>query len=41
MAIAFGKPLTLEPGESPVAFTRRLQDVCFTLARQAEASLTR
>jgi len=41
MAIAFGKPLTLEPGESPVAFTRRLQDICFTLARQAEASLTR
>jgi hypothetical protein len=39
LAIAFGKALTLEPGESPPAFTRRLQDSCFELARQAEAAL--
>jgi long-chain acyl-CoA synthetase len=39
LAIAFGAPLTLEPGESPPAFTRRLQDICFALTRQAEAAL--
>ena len=39
LAIAFGAPLSLEPGESPPAFTRRLQDVCFALTREAEAAL--
>ena len=34
-----GAPLKLEPGESPPAFTQRLQEVCFGLARQAEAAL--
>jgi long-chain acyl-CoA synthetase len=41
LAIAFGTVLTLEPGESPPAFTRRLQNACFELARQAEAALER
>jgi long-chain acyl-CoA synthetase len=41
LAIAFGAPLTFQPGETPPAFTRRLQDVCFALSRQAEASLSR
>ena len=41
LAIAFGEPLRLEPGESPVAFTQRLQDASFALTRQAEAALGR
>lgn len=41
LAIAFGAPLTLQPGESPPDFTRRLQEVCFALARQAEAALAK
>ena len=41
LAIAFGEPLKLEPGESPPAFTRRLQEVCFALAREAEAALAK
>ncbi|MFN8636003.1 MAG: AMP-binding protein [Chloroflexota bacterium] len=41
LAIAFGAPLSLEPGESPVAFTQRLQEVCFALAREAEAALAK
>jgi long-chain acyl-CoA synthetase len=41
LAIAFGPPLRLEPGESPPAFTRRLQEACFGLARQAEAALAK
>jgi len=41
LAIAFGQPLKLEPGESPPAFTHRLQEVCFALTRQAEAALAR
>jgi 1-acyl-sn-glycerol-3-phosphate acyltransferase/acyl carrier protein len=41
LAIAFGEPLTLEPGESPPAFTQRLQEVCFKLAREAEAALAK
>ena len=40
LAIAFGPPLKLEPGESPVAFTQRLQETCFALARQAESALS-
>jgi long-chain acyl-CoA synthetase len=40
LAIAFGAPLRLEPGESPVAFTQRLQDASFALSRAAEASLS-
>ena len=39
LAIAFGQPLTLEPGEEPHAFAARLQDVCYALARQAEQAL--
>jgi len=39
LAIAFGTPMRLEPGESPPAFTRRLQGVCFALTREAEAAL--
>ena len=39
LAIAFGPPLTLQPGESPPAFTRRLQEVCFALAETARAAL--
>jgi 1-acyl-sn-glycerol-3-phosphate acyltransferase len=38
LAVAFGRPLRLEPGEQPHAFAARLQDVCFALARQAEAA---
>ncbi|MCC7369716.1 MAG: AMP-binding protein [Chloroflexi bacterium] len=41
LAIAFGAPLRLEPGESPVHFTQRLQDASFALTRQAEAALSR
>jgi long-chain acyl-CoA synthetase len=41
LAIAFGAPLTLEPGESPAAFTRRLQEICFPLTREAEAALAK
>jgi hypothetical protein len=39
MAIAFGPPLSLEAGETPSAFTARLQTTCYGLARQAEAAL--
>ena len=39
LAIAFGQPLTLEPGEEPHAFAARLQHVCYALARQAEQAL--
>jgi long-chain acyl-CoA synthetase len=41
LAIAFGRPIKLEPGESPPEFTRRLQDACFALAEQARAALAR
>jgi long-chain acyl-CoA synthetase len=41
LAIAFGTPLRLEPGESPQAFTVRLEQACFALTRRAEAALTR
>ena len=41
LAIAFGQPLTLEPGEEPHAFARRLQDVCYALADLAEQALAR
>ncbi|HLH22147.1 MAG TPA: 1-acyl-sn-glycerol-3-phosphate acyltransferase, partial [Chloroflexota bacterium] len=39
LAIAFGVPLTLQPGESPHAFAARLQAVCYALTRQAEAAI--
>jgi 1-acyl-sn-glycerol-3-phosphate acyltransferase/acyl carrier protein len=39
LAIAFGPPVRLEPGESDEAFAARLQDLCYALTRQAEAAL--
>jgi long-chain acyl-CoA synthetase len=39
LAIAFGVPLRIEPGESPHAFTQRLQQSCYLLSRQAEQAL--
>ncbi|MBA2446875.1 MAG: AMP-binding protein, partial [Chloroflexi bacterium] len=39
MAIAFGPPLSPEPGESPQTFTARLQEVSYALTRQAEQAL--
>jgi long-chain acyl-CoA synthetase len=39
LAIAFGLPLSLQPGEDPAAFARRLQDVCYALSRQAEQAI--
>jgi 1-acyl-sn-glycerol-3-phosphate acyltransferase len=39
LAIAFGAPIKLAPGEPPPAFARRLQDISFALTRQAEAAL--
>jgi hypothetical protein len=41
LAIAFGAPHELEPGETPPEFTQRLQEACFGLARQAEAALAK
>jgi 1-acyl-sn-glycerol-3-phosphate acyltransferase len=41
LAIAFGQPLTLEPGEEPHAFARRLQEICYELAHEAEQALAR
>jgi long-chain acyl-CoA synthetase len=41
LAIAFGSPLTIQPGETPQAFASRLQEVSFALTRQAEQSLDR
>jgi 1-acyl-sn-glycerol-3-phosphate acyltransferase len=40
LAIAFGAPLRLAPGESPQAFAARLQDTCYALARRAEQALS-
>jgi 1-acyl-sn-glycerol-3-phosphate acyltransferase len=39
LAIAFGPPVGLEPGEAPQAFAGRLQEVCYRLSRQAESAL--
>lgn len=39
LAIAFGEPLTLEPGESLQDFTARLQQASFALTRRAEAEI--
>jgi 1-acyl-sn-glycerol-3-phosphate acyltransferase len=39
LAIVFGPPLRLEPDESPQAFAARLQQLCYALTRQAEATL--
>lgn len=41
LAIAFGRPIKLEPDETPPAFTLRLQEACFALAEQARAVLAR
>lgn len=40
LAIAFGAPLAPGRGESPELFTKRLEEVCFDLSRQAERALT-
>jgi 1-acyl-sn-glycerol-3-phosphate acyltransferase len=40
LAIAFGAPMTPEPGESPQEFAARLQDVSYGLTRQAEQALS-
>ena len=39
LAIAFGEPLRLTPGELPQDFAARLQAICFALTRDAEAAL--
>jgi len=39
LAIAFGPPQSLDPGEEPQAFADRLQSVCYALTRQAESAL--
>ena len=39
LAIAFGPPLTLKPGEAPAEFAARLQAICFDLTRQAEKAI--
>jgi 1-acyl-sn-glycerol-3-phosphate acyltransferase len=39
LAIAFGAPLRLEPGETAQAFAQRLQDVCAALTRRAEGAI--
>lgn len=39
LAIAFGAPMSLGPGEEPQAFAARLQEASFALARQAEKAL--
>jgi long-chain acyl-CoA synthetase len=39
LAIAFGPPLRLAPGEAPQAFTARLQAASYALTRQAEQAL--
>ena len=39
LAIAFGTPLSLEPGETPQAFTARLQQASYALTRRAEQAL--
>ena len=41
LAIAFGAPLRLEPGETAQAFAARLQNVCSALTREAERSIGR
>jgi 1-acyl-sn-glycerol-3-phosphate acyltransferase len=40
LAIAFGAPLTVQPGESPQAFAARLQEVSYALTRRAEEALS-
>jgi 1-acyl-sn-glycerol-3-phosphate acyltransferase len=39
VAVAFGPPLTRQPDETAQAFSQRLQEVCFALARQAETTI--
>ena len=40
VALAFGAPLTPQPGETPQEFTARLQEASFALSRQAEQALS-
>jgi 1-acyl-sn-glycerol-3-phosphate acyltransferase len=40
LAIAFGPPLKPEPGETPQAFTARLQEASYALTRRAEEALS-
>jgi long-chain acyl-CoA synthetase len=39
LAIAFGPPVTLSPGEDPAVFAARLQAVCYCLTRDSERAL--
>jgi 1-acyl-sn-glycerol-3-phosphate acyltransferase len=39
LALAFGEPLRLAPGESERDFTARLQEVCFALTARAETAV--
>lgn len=39
LAIAFGAPRTIEPGETAQAFSARLQEACFALTRDAERAV--
>ena len=39
LAIAFGAPLHLAPGETPDAFAARLQAICYALTRDAERAI--
>jgi long-chain acyl-CoA synthetase len=39
LAIVFGEPMQVMDGEAPRDFAARLQDVCYALTRQAEASI--
>lgn len=41
LAIAFGEPLRLTPGEPPQDFAARLQQICYALTRDAEAALAK
>jgi 1-acyl-sn-glycerol-3-phosphate acyltransferase len=40
LAIAFGPPLVLAPGELVPAFVERLQDVCYALTAEAEEAIS-
>jgi long-chain acyl-CoA synthetase len=39
LAIAFGSPLVIGPGEEPAAFASRLQRICYDLTRAAEQAV--
>jgi len=40
LAIAFGERQRMRPDESPESFTARVQEVCYSLTRQAEHALS-